>query len=230
MMRNMFLSWIGPSAYQLLSSLNTGKDVNNYDYHELIELLDTHHSRPIHIVAARFAFSQYEMKNGQSYASWIVDLREEAGLCQFFNKSINSEKDAIDDRIRDQIAIGTPHDEVRNKILQMAAPSLSGVMKICETFEMIKNTSWRKQYVGQELPNDSYTAKYMQDGKFFEIDMIRKRHNTRDQREKRPKQRCKRCGIEHEISVSSKEQELFQTLKDGSFQIVLPIKVPSRSN
>ncbi|KAL7673459.1 hypothetical protein ACOME3_008315 [Neoechinorhynchus agilis] len=88
-----------------------------------------------------------------------------AGLCQFFNESINSEKDVIDDRIRDQIVIGTPHDEVRNKILQMAAPYLSDVMKICETFEMIKDTSWRKQYVVQELPNDLYTAKYMQDGK-----------------------------------------------------------------
>ncbi|KAL7668106.1 hypothetical protein ACOME3_008821 [Neoechinorhynchus agilis] len=102
--RDLFLSWIGPPAYQLITSLCAGKGVEQYGFQEVLKILDSHYTKPVQFVTARFVFNQCEMKSDMSYAA-------------------------------------------RDKALQMIFPSLSDVMKACETYEMLKDTMWKKDPV-----------------------------------------------------------------------------------
>ncbi|KAL7667502.1 hypothetical protein ACOME3_010678 [Neoechinorhynchus agilis] len=85
---------------------------------------------------------------------------------------------AIDDRIKDQIVIRTPHEVFRNQILEMAAPSLNDVIEICETFETLKDTSWKERNVGRgPLINSAGVQQDILKSEHLELDEMPQRRN-----------------------------------------------------
>ncbi|KAI0988962.1 hypothetical protein GJ496_003528 [Pomphorhynchus laevis] len=73
------------------------------------------------------------MGPNDTYATWLVNLKDKARLCRFFNQTITNECQAIEERIRDHIVMKTPHDHVRNTMLQMENPTLDDLMRVCKT-------------------------------------------------------------------------------------------------
>ncbi|KAI0990378.1 hypothetical protein GJ496_002824 [Pomphorhynchus laevis] len=138
--KHNLLSWIGSEAYQLINRLNAGQSLDDTGYIQLVQLLNQHFLKPTHIIAARYYFHQCEMGPNDTYATWLVNLKDKARLCRFFNQTITNECRAIEERIRDHIVMKTPHDHVRNTMLQMENPTLDDLMRVCKTHELIQGT------------------------------------------------------------------------------------------
>ncbi|KAI0980233.1 hypothetical protein GJ496_009480 [Pomphorhynchus laevis] len=136
----LLLLWIGSEAYQLINRLNAGQSLDDTGYIQLVQLLNQHFLKPRHTIAARYSFHQCEMGPNDTYATWLVNLKDKARLCRFFNQTITNECQAIEERIRDHIVMKTPHDHVRNTMLQMENLTLDDLMRVCKTHELIQGT------------------------------------------------------------------------------------------
>ncbi|KAI0988135.1 hypothetical protein GJ496_008671 [Pomphorhynchus laevis] len=192
--KQLLLSWIGSEAYQLINRLNAGQSLDDTGYIQLVQLLNQHFLKPTHIIAARYSFHQYQMGPNDTYATWLVNLKDKARLCRFFNQTITNECQAIEERIRDHIVMKTPHDHVRNTMLQMENPTLDDLMRVCKTHELIQGTQQLVQCRSTEF-GQSMTVKRETD----QIDLIRStnkcgRQHTRFQRCPATGKTCRRCG------------------------------------
>ncbi|KAI0984485.1 hypothetical protein GJ496_009574 [Pomphorhynchus laevis] len=189
------MSWIGSEAYQLLNRLNAGQSLDDTGYIQLVQLLNQHFLKPTHIIAARYSFHQCEMGPNNTYATWLVNLKDNARLCRFFNQTITNECQAIEERIRDHIVMKTPHDHVRNTMLQMKNPTLDDQMRFCKTRELIQGTQQLVQCRSTEF-GQSMTMKRETD----QIDLIRSTNKYNDQAcraTNKPQSSCTRCGRQH---------------------------------
>ncbi|KAI0988580.1 hypothetical protein GJ496_011148, partial [Pomphorhynchus laevis] len=88
---------IGAEAYQLINRLNAGQSLDDTGYIQLVQLLNQHFLKPTQIIAARYYFHQCEMSPNDTYATWLVNLKDKARLCRFFNQTITDECQAIEE-------------------------------------------------------------------------------------------------------------------------------------
>ncbi|KAI0990024.1 hypothetical protein GJ496_008326 [Pomphorhynchus laevis] len=100
--KELLLSWVGPTTYQLFGGINIW---DNLEY-------------KTHVIAASYKF-KYATANGQTYNKWLVQVRDKARHCKYFDQRINCERLAIDEEIRDHVIMNMSHDHIWNYFLQM---------------------------------------------------------------------------------------------------------------
>ncbi|XP_037928846.1 uncharacterized protein K02A2.6-like [Teleopsis dalmanni] len=97
------------------------------------------------------------MKPHQSYREWVADLRGLARECNFSCSAQNCLHNFVDDMIRDQIIIRTPHDAVRTAAFQKPQPTLADVLQIAELYETTTKTvaTIKEQTIENSMPVNS---------------------------------------------------------------------------
>ncbi|XP_037941915.1 uncharacterized protein K02A2.6-like [Teleopsis dalmanni] len=97
------------------------------------------------------------MKPHQSYREWVADLRGLARECNFSCSAQNCLHNFVDDMIRDQIIIRTPHDAVRTAAFQKPHPTLADVLQIAELYETTTKTvaTIKEQTIENSMPVNS---------------------------------------------------------------------------
>lgn len=138
--KSFFLSWIGTELFELLKNLFGSSNLDNKTFSELTGKLTEHFKIYHHIVAARYEFFKSEMKIGQTYKDWVADLRGLARDCKFVCNSDSCSASYVDEMIRDQIIVHTPHDAVRAATLQKQQATLADVIVVAESFEATTKT------------------------------------------------------------------------------------------
>ncbi|KAI0977694.1 hypothetical protein GJ496_005192 [Pomphorhynchus laevis] len=131
------------------------------------------------------------MDPNDTYTTWLVNLKNKARLCRFFNQTITNECQAIEERIRDHVVMKTPHDHVRNNMLQMEYPTLDDLMRVCKTHELIQGTQQLVQCRSTEF-GQSMTMKPT--NKPQSLCTRCGRQHTRFQRCPATGKTCRRCG------------------------------------
>ncbi|KAI0984281.1 hypothetical protein GJ496_010997 [Pomphorhynchus laevis] len=111
-------------------NMTGGNDISIMSYTDIVATFNEHFKKTAHVVSARYNFNQTRMKSGQSYADLIVQLRGKSRFCDFYQPQITNERHAIDERILDVIVTLTPHQYVRNAVLQITNHSLDDVIRI----------------------------------------------------------------------------------------------------
>ncbi|KAI0987339.1 hypothetical protein GJ496_009554 [Pomphorhynchus laevis] len=104
--------------------MNLGQTIEDVSFAQILQLLTKHFVKPTHAIASRYDFMQCAMNENEKYSEQLARLKEKARNCHFYNQTIVTEKQAIDDRINDHIVMNTAHSSVRNSLLQMDSPML----------------------------------------------------------------------------------------------------------
>ncbi|KAI0990311.1 hypothetical protein GJ496_004373 [Pomphorhynchus laevis] len=135
------------------------------------------------------------MGPNDTYATWLVNLKDKARLCRFFNQTITNECQAIEKRIHDHIVMKTPHDHVRNTMLQIENLTLDDLMRVCKTHELIQGTQQLVQCRSTKF-GQNMTIKRETD----QIDLIRSTNKSNAQTWRatnKPQSSCTRCERQH---------------------------------
>ncbi|XP_037958915.1 uncharacterized protein K02A2.6-like [Teleopsis dalmanni] len=108
------------------------------------------------------------MKPHQSYREWVADLRGLARECNFSCSAQNCLHNFVDDMIRDQIIIRTPHDAVRTAAFQKPHPTLADVLQIAELYETTTKTvaTIKEQTIENSMPVNSVSTIIKKPGVF----------------------------------------------------------------
>ncbi|XP_037942321.1 uncharacterized protein LOC119675205 [Teleopsis dalmanni] len=145
---------------QEIAEVLTEFDPTNEDFitaTQFVERVEAVMSSKRHVVAARYDFFKREMKPHQSYREWVADLRGLARECNFSCSAQNCLHNFVDDMIRDQIIIRTPHDAGRTAAFQKPQPTLADVLQIAELYETTTKTvaTIKEQTIENSMPVNS---------------------------------------------------------------------------
>lgn len=132
--KSLFLSWISPKVYQLLSQLAPLRDPASLSFAEMCDMLSAYYRKNTHVVASRVAFYKCRKQPHQSYRAWAAELQGLSRKCQFIT-DVHHESYA-DYMVRDAILRLAPDKEVRQRALQLPNPSLSEVLSIAQSYEV----------------------------------------------------------------------------------------------
>ena len=114
--RAVFLSVIGPKAYQLLSSLVAPEKPGDKAYDHLIELLAAHYDPPPSEIMQRFKFHTRTRVTGESIATFVAGLRALGQTCGFGA--------ALEDMLRDRLVCGVNDDHIQRRLLAVTETKL----------------------------------------------------------------------------------------------------------
>lgn len=128
------LASIGPETYSLLKNIFAGVDLSKKKYNDLVSELTRHFKESVNKFAARHVFNQSNLKPGQSYADWAVELRGLASDCDFTCESKSCSATFIDSMIIDVIIRRTPHAEVRRRCLQDSKLTLQTLIDMADNY------------------------------------------------------------------------------------------------
>ncbi|KAI0988452.1 hypothetical protein GJ496_009862 [Pomphorhynchus laevis] len=174
------------------------------EYHEQLLQNFLAHGVTDEVNVSSLHFNQTRMKSGQSYADLIVQLRGKARFCDLYQPQITNERHAIDKRIRGVIAALTPHQYVRNVVLQMTNPSLDDKIWIVHTYELMQTTAGQfesmRSFHKTDLPIDNDNPQ-LPSIKMQQIDAVNKKFYKGKTYFDNSRQwhgiQCKSCGRYH---------------------------------
>ncbi|KAI0988385.1 hypothetical protein GJ496_006832 [Pomphorhynchus laevis] len=89
--------------------LNAGQTIEDVPFAKILRLLTEHFVTPTHAIASRYDFMQCTVNENEKYSECLARLKEKARNCHFYNHTIVTEKQAIDDRIKYHIVMNTQH-------------------------------------------------------------------------------------------------------------------------
>lgn len=82
--RAFLLTWVGQEIFQLLTKLCQDKCPTEYNFSELMKMLDQYFEERVHVLAARFNFFQCRMKENQTHDEWATELRGSSQKMQVY--------------------------------------------------------------------------------------------------------------------------------------------------
>lgn len=197
--RACLLSWIGSFTLELLQKLFGDEKLNEKTFKELSTKLGEHYISKQHVLAARCKFYKTMMKEGQTYAEWVADLRGAARECSFACQKTGCNEKYTDFQIRDMLVIHTPHDAVRSNALQKTNPTLEEVLEIARLFETTARST--KEIKGESpvlVHQIQNRGQHSQRSSKRRGRHIRSRHKPVSN--KRKAKSCPGCGQSHERS------------------------------
>ncbi|KAF0303468.1 Transposon Tf2-9 polyprotein [Amphibalanus amphitrite] len=126
--RALLLCAIGDEAYRVYENLPTlVKDENEDDYDVTIRQLRNHYEPKTNVIVERFQFRQRGQQSHESTADYAAVLHGLAKKCNFGAME--------DELIRDQIVEKTPHNALRQRLLQEHDLTLPKLLGMAESHE-----------------------------------------------------------------------------------------------
>ena len=108
--RQVLLSCVGSETYHLIKTLVSPDSPGDKSYDELTALVKNHLDPAPSKIVTRFKFGSLSRKEGESIASFVVQLRQLALNCGFTD---------LEERLRDRFVIGINNEKIQTKLLSM---------------------------------------------------------------------------------------------------------------
>ena len=123
----IFLACIGAEAYELFETFEFARADDRSDLAAIMAAFESHCIGEVNVVYERYVFYQRKQDNGESFDSFLSELRKLVKTCDF-----NTVEDST---IRDRIVMGIRDDTTRRKLLQTRQLDLKTAIDICRASE-----------------------------------------------------------------------------------------------
>jgi len=123
----IFLACIGTEAYDVYTTLEFDAADDRRDPDKLIEVFDRHFIGELNEVYERYIFNKRQQEAGESFDTFLGDLRRLVKSCKYGVVE--------DSTIRDRIVLGIRDDTTRRKLLQTKPLDLTKAIDICRAAE-----------------------------------------------------------------------------------------------
>ena len=117
---------IGPSAYKLLRSLVAPTKPDKKS-HELVAAMAKHHNPAPSEIVQRYRFNSRSRKEGESFATYLSELRSLADHCNF--------RDNLDDMLRDRLVCGIENKSIQKRLLAEVTLTLKKATELALAME-----------------------------------------------------------------------------------------------
>jgi len=119
----VFLACIGPDAYELFETFEFASDEDRSDLTKIMDAFEAHCVGEVNVVYERYVLYQRCQENGESFDTFLSDVRRLIKSCDFGAME--------DSAVRDRIVMGIRDDATRRKLLQTRKLDLKGAIDIC---------------------------------------------------------------------------------------------------
>lgn len=123
----VFLACIGPDAYELFETFEFASDEDRSDLTKIMDAFEAHCVGEVNVVYERYVLYQRCQENGESFDTFLSDVRRLIKSCDFGAME--------DSAVRDRIVMGIRDDATRRKLLQTRKLDLKGAIDICRASE-----------------------------------------------------------------------------------------------
>lgn len=123
----IFLACIGTDAYDVYSNMEFADETDRSDPAKLIEAFERHCVGEINEVYERYVFNRRQQEPGESFDTFVGDLRRLVRTCEYGTVEESA--------IRDRIVLGIRDDATRKKLLQSRKLDLTKAIDICRSSE-----------------------------------------------------------------------------------------------
>ena len=124
----IFLVCIGTDAYNIYTTMEFADEGDKADPEKLIEAFEKHCIGEVHEVYERYVFHRRQQEPGESFDTFVGDLRRLVKSCDYGNVE--------DSTVRDRIVLGIRDDATRKKLLQTRKLDLAKAIDICRSAEV----------------------------------------------------------------------------------------------
>lgn len=179
----VFLTVIGPEAYEVLKSLVVPASPGEKSYAVVKQLLIEHYSPKSSVIAERCKFNRRVQDEHESVEDFIVELKHLARKCDFGN--------FLQDALRDRLVAGIRNEESQRALFAEENLTFEGACKIALDRELAARD----------------TALMQSRDKEASLNAIKSRQKGRSKGSKPKdiqgpkKERCERCGRSHASNV-----------------------------
>jgi len=119
----MFVACVGADAYDIYSTMEFTEEADKRDPTRLLEAFEKHCLGEINEVYERYVFNRRQQEPGETFDSFVGDLRRLVKSCSY---------EAVEESaIRDRIVLGVLDDATRKKLLQTRKLDLAKAIDIC---------------------------------------------------------------------------------------------------
>ena len=108
--RQVFLASVGREAYHLISTLTATAKPSTKTFAALVALVKTHLNPAPSRIVSRFKFYTLKRKEGESIASFVVNLKQAATDCKFTD---------LNEHLRDIFIVGINNEKIQTKLLSL---------------------------------------------------------------------------------------------------------------
>ncbi|XP_065290987.1 uncharacterized protein [Dermacentor albipictus] len=118
----VFLTVIGPEAYEVLRSLVVPAAPGEKSYAEVKRLLKEHYSPRSSVIAERCKFNRRVQQEGENVEGFIVELKHLVRKCDY--------GDFLQDALRDRLVAGIRNEETQRALFAERELTFDGACKI----------------------------------------------------------------------------------------------------
>ena len=119
----IFLACIGADAYELYETFEFAEDEHRTDLTRIMAAFEAHCVGEVNVVYERYVFYKRKQENGETFDSFLAELRKLVKTCDF-----GTVKDST---VRDRIVMGIRDDTTCRKLLQTRNLDLRTAIDIC---------------------------------------------------------------------------------------------------
>ena len=123
----IFLACIGSDAYQIFTTMEFDDEADKENPEKLIEAFERYCIGEINEVYERYVFNKRQQEPGESFDTFLGDLRRLVKSCGYGTVE--------DSTVRDRIVLGVRDDTTRKKLLQTRTLDLAKAIDICRSSE-----------------------------------------------------------------------------------------------
>ncbi|XP_075550765.1 uncharacterized protein LOC142584546 [Dermacentor variabilis] len=143
----VFLTVIGPEAYEVLRSLVVPATPGEKSYAEVKRLLKEHYSPRSSVIAERCKFNRRVQQEGESVEVFIVELKHLVRKCDY--------GDFLQDALQDRLVAGIRNEETRRALFAERELTFDGACKIALDRELAARDTEQLRSGEREAPQDT---------------------------------------------------------------------------
>lgn len=209
--RQILLSSLGAPVYNTLAALVAPKTTDDFNYEELIKILQQHLAPTRNVLVAQHYFLSTYQNDNETISDYVASLKRNLPDCNFsIECSCKNKVSAADLFLRAQFIRGISDDNIREKILESDAGTLNDIITKAVAFEASKANS-------RELANSQpFSINYTDDQELKSIRNDSCKNNRNQCRRLKPKDRvdlkslglynhCLRCGRTNHLAKDCRE-------------------------
>ncbi|XP_075555992.1 uncharacterized protein LOC142588295 [Dermacentor variabilis] len=140
----IFLTVIGPEAYEVLRSLVEPAAPGEKSYAEVKRLLKEHYSPRSSVIAERCKFNRRVQQEGESVEGFIVELKHLVRKCDY--------GDFLQDALRDRLVAGIRNEETQRALFAERELRFDGACKIAMDRELAARDTEQLRSREREAP------------------------------------------------------------------------------
>ncbi|XP_044592420.1 uncharacterized protein K02A2.6-like isoform X2 [Cotesia glomerata] len=156
--KSLFITSLGPQAYELLRNLCTPESPSKKKLEELMTIMGNHLQPAPSVITERYKFKECRQTNDQDVKSYLAELKKLSMQCKFGEN--------LESSIRDQFVWGLKSAAIKKRLLGEPNLTYSRAVEISSALESAANDVMRME--STSMKDDSSMINYVQDKKIKE--------------------------------------------------------------